>query len=181
MEILERIMAKSTANGTARIGHLAREGAAAKSFAEILALSHEPSMGQRIHDLIARLYPIPRSLTGDGLRRSLSIVGERIPLEIHEVPSGARALDWTVPKEWNVREAYVANSRGERVIDYARSSLHLLGYSVPVRGTFSLAGVEGAHFHNSLTSRLDSVPLLLLRRELGLLHGSQRIREARGR
>jgi len=94
--------------------------------------------GRRMHDLIAELYPIPRSITGDGVRRTLARIGEEIPLAVEEVPSGTPVLDWTVPKEWNVREAWIADSRGERVVDFADHSLHLVGYSVPVRQRMSL-------------------------------------------
>jgi aminopeptidase-like protein len=88
---------------------------------------------------LARLFPICRSITGDGLRETLGIIKESVPLEIHEVPSGTPALDWVVPKEWNIRDAYVKDSRGERVIDFKKSNLHVVGYSVPVSRRMSLA------------------------------------------
>ena len=96
--------------------------------------------------LIAELFPIGRSITGDGLRQTLSILRRSIPLAIHEVPSGTPVLDWTVPPEWNVRDAYVANSRGERVIDVRESNLHLVGYSVPVRARMRLDDLR-PHLH----------------------------------
>ena len=90
--------------------------------------------------LISRLYPICRSLTGDGVRRTLAILGEEIPLSVREVPTGTQVFDWRVPREWNVREAFVRHvASGEKVVDFARSNLHLVGYSVPVRATMSLA------------------------------------------
>jgi aminopeptidase-like protein len=98
--------------------------------------------GKKILDLIAELYPICRSLTGDGVRQTLDIIEGFIPLERSEVPTGTEALDWTVPQEWNIRDAYVANLRGERVIDFKKSCLHVLGYSVPVRGRFKLAELK---------------------------------------
>lgn len=85
------------------------------------------------------LYPIPRSLTGDGLRRTLARLSEEVPLEITEVPSGTQVFDWTLPREWNVDEAWIAGPDGARVVDFADSSLHLLGYSVPVRARLPLA------------------------------------------
>ncbi len=85
-----------------------------------------------MHAFAAELYPICRSITGEGLRETLRRVGTRIPLEIHEVPSGTRVFDWTVPREWNIRDAYVKNRRGERVIDFKASNLHVVSYSVPV-------------------------------------------------
>jgi len=92
--------------------------------------------------LLARLYPICRSITGDGVRETLAILQESIPLEVHEVPSGTPVLDWVVPKEWNIRDAYVKNSRGERVIDFKKSNLHVVGYSVAVSRRMSLAELK---------------------------------------
>lgn len=89
--------------------------------------------------LMARLYPICRSVTGQGLRDSLGILAEHLPLKLHEVPSGTRVLDWEVPKEWNIRDAYVMSLRGERVIDFQRSNLHVVGYSTPVSRRMALS------------------------------------------
>ncbi|MEV0228357.1 DUF4910 domain-containing protein [Nonomuraea sp. NPDC050786] len=94
--------------------------------------------GDRMHALVERLYPICRSITGDGVRRTLEIVGEHLPLTVTEVPTGTEVLDWTVPKEWNIRDAYVKDPSGRRVIDFRESNLHVVGYSVPVSGTYSL-------------------------------------------
>jgi aminopeptidase-like protein len=95
--------------------------------------------GRALHALIERLYPICRSITGDGVRQTLAILGEQIPLEVHEVPSGTQVLDWVVPKEWNIRDAYVKDASGRRVIDFQKSNLHVVGYSVPVHATMPLA------------------------------------------
>ncbi|MEV4551165.1 DUF4910 domain-containing protein [Nonomuraea wenchangensis] len=95
--------------------------------------------GEEMHDLVRRLYPLCRSITGDGVRGTLEIVGEHLPLTVREVPTGTEVLDWTVPKEWNVRDAYVKDASGRRVIDFRESNLHVVGYSVPVSGTYSLA------------------------------------------
>ena len=105
---------------------------------------------------LARLFPICRSITGDGLRETLAILRESIPLEIHEVPSGTAILDWVVPKEWNIRDAYVKNSRGERVIDFKKSNLHVVGYSVPVSARMSLAELR-PKLH-SLPKQPDLIP-----------------------
>ncbi len=96
-------------------------------------------IGVRMHELVARLYPICRSITGDGVRRTLQILGELIPITVHEVPTGTRVFDWTVPKEWNIRDAYIRRATGERVIDFRDCNLHVVGYSTPVRETVPLA------------------------------------------
>lgn len=114
------------------------------------------STGNQLHELITRLYPICRSLTGEGVRSTLRILSEHIPLQIHEVPTGTRIFDWTAPQEWNIRDAYVKNAKGERVIDFHRSNLHVMGYSTPVRATLSLNELKGRLY--SLPDRPDWVP-----------------------
>lgn len=89
-------------------------------------------VGQRLYALIAELFPICRSITGDGVRQTLRAIQRRIPLIAHEVATGTRVLDWTVPREWNVRDAYVMDSAGRRIIDFRESNLHLVSYSAPV-------------------------------------------------
>ncbi|MBD1909877.1 MULTISPECIES: DUF4910 domain-containing protein [unclassified Leptolyngbya] len=95
-------------------------------------------VGQALHQLMTRLYPICRSITGNGVRETLSILQESIPLTVHEVPSGTEVFDWTVPKEWNIRDAYIKNSKGEKVVDFKNCNLHVLNYSVPIHQTVSL-------------------------------------------
>jgi aminopeptidase-like protein len=112
--------------------------------------------GEELYKLVAELYPICRSITGDGVRRTLEIVDREIGLEVHEVPTGTQVLDWTVPREWNVRDAWVANAAGERVIDFQASNLHLVSYSVPVRATMPLAELRGHLF--TLPDHPDWVP-----------------------
>lgn len=89
--------------------------------------------GEEMYHLISELYPICRSITGNGVRQTLGILQKNIPLRIHEVPSGKKVFDWTIPKEWNIRDAYVKNSLGEKIIDFKKSNLHLLNYSIPVK------------------------------------------------
>jgi len=96
------------------------------------------TVGQEMYDLIVRLYPICRSITGNGVRETLNIIKEHIPLEIHEVPTGTKVFDWTVPKEWNINDAYVKNEKGEKIIDFKKSNLHVLNYSVPIKKTVPL-------------------------------------------
>src|SRR5215469_664854 len=89
-------------------------------------------LGQDIYSFVSDLYPICRSITGNGLRETLRRIRERIPLQIHEVPSGTPVFDWTVPREWNIRDAYIKDAEGNRIVDFHRSNLHVLNYSMPV-------------------------------------------------
>jgi aminopeptidase-like protein len=91
------------------------------------------NVGVEMHRLIADLYPICRSITGDGIRETLRRLQAHVPLTMHEVPTGTKVLDWTVPNEWNIRDAYVKSPKGERVVDFRRSNLHVLNYSVPIQ------------------------------------------------
>jgi aminopeptidase-like protein len=104
------------------------------------------TIGGEMHRFITDLYPICRSLTGNGVRQTLGLIGQHIPLKIREVASGTQVFDWTVPDEWNIRDAYVKNSKGERVIDFQKSNLHVMSYSVPVRATLSLEELK-THLH----------------------------------
>lgn len=112
--------------------------------------------GERMHRLVSELYPICRSITGDGVRKTLEIVGRHVPLKVHEVPSGTKVFDWEVPREWNIRDAYIRNGRGERVVDFRESNLHVVGYSVPVRKRMSLQELNDHLF--SLPDRPDWIP-----------------------
>jgi aminopeptidase-like protein len=109
-----------------------------------------------MHALVERLYPLCRSITGDGVRATLDIVGELIPLTVHEVPSGTEVFDWTVPREWNIRDAYLANADGERVVDFRESNLHVVSYSVPVSATMPLHALR-KHLH-TLPEQPDLIP-----------------------
>ena len=103
-------------------------------------------IGQQLHCLISDLYPICRSITGNGFRETLNIIKRYIPLEIHEVPSGTPVFDWTVPKEWNIRDAYIKNSRGQKVVDFKKSNLHVVNYSVPVNKKLALEELKSHLF-----------------------------------
>jgi aminopeptidase-like protein len=109
-----------------------------------------------MHELIRELYPLCRSLTGEGVRETLRILSRYAPLELHEVPSGTPVFDWTVPREWNLREAWIATPDGRRVVDARASNLHVVSYSTPLRRRVPLAELR-AHLH-SLPDRPDWVP-----------------------
>ena len=118
---------------------------------------HDMTMtGDAMHRFMADLYPICRSITGDGVRQTLDIIRARIPLSVREVPTGTPVFDWTVPREWNVKDAYIKNAHGERVVDFQRSNLHVLNYSAPVKKTVSLAELKG-HLY-SLPDHPDWIP-----------------------
>jgi aminopeptidase-like protein len=112
--------------------------------------------GADMYELVRELYPICRSITGDGVRQTLRSLQELIDLEIHEVPTGTPVLDWTIPREWNLRDAYVETADGRRIVDVRASNLHVVGYSVPVRARLSLQELL-PHLH-SLPEHPDWVP-----------------------
>ncbi len=90
-------------------------------------------IGRQMYALCDKLFPICRSITGDGVRKTLAILREIVPeMTVHEVPSGTAVFDWTVPKEWNIRDGWIKNSRGEKILDFQKTNLHVVGYSLPV-------------------------------------------------
>jgi aminopeptidase-like protein len=97
------------------------------------------AVGPELHELMRELFPIRRSLTGDGVRETLAVLAREVPLQLIETPTGTPIFDWTVPREWNVRAAWIEAPDGERVLDLADSPLHVLGYSVPVDTVIPLA------------------------------------------
>ncbi len=112
--------------------------------------------GEEIQALISELYPVCRSITGDGVRWTLRRLAEEIPLEIHEVPSGTAVLDWTVPDEWNPREAFIEGPEGRRIVDFADHTLHLVSYSVPINVELPLEELR-PHLH-SIPEQPDLIP-----------------------
>ena len=103
-------------------------------------------VGKEMYGLIEELYPICRSITGNGARQSLDILKKHIPLTIQEIPTGTQVFDWTVPKEWNIKDACIKNSKGDKVIDFQDSNLHVVNYSVPIRKEMTLAELKD-HLH----------------------------------
>jgi aminopeptidase-like protein len=113
-------------------------------------------VGREMYQLIEELYPICRSITGNGFRQTMEILRRHILLQVREVPSGTKVFDWTVPKEWNIRDAYVKDSKGERIIDFRKSNLHVVSYSFPVKKKVSLAELKEHLF--TLPDHPDWIP-----------------------
>lgn len=99
-------------------------------------------IGKKIYDLSADLFPICRSITGEGVRQTLRILQEHIAVEIHEIMSGTKVFDWTVPKEWNIREAWIKDEKGNTIVDFKHHNLHILNYSIPIHKKMSLVGLK---------------------------------------
>lgn len=115
-----------------------------------------PNHSDELYALASEIFPYPRSLTGDGVRRTLTALQAWAPLETTEVPCGAQVYDWIVPPEWNIRDAWVADRSGRRIVDLAWSPLHVVGYSEPVHGHFTGADLD-EHLH-SLPERPEATP-----------------------
>jgi len=119
-------------------------------------LDIQNEVGSSLYSLVKRLYPICRSITGDGVRKTLSILQEHIPLQIHEVESGTQVFDWEVPKEWNIKDAYIKDGSGNRVVDFNDSNLHVVSYSKPVNKRVTLEELK-KHIH-TLPDKPDWIP-----------------------
>jgi aminopeptidase-like protein len=112
--------------------------------------------GRELHRFLADLYPICRSITGEGIRRTLALIQNRISLQISEVPTGTPVFDWTVPKEWNIRDAYIKDSSGKKVVDFRACNLHVLNYSTAMHATMPLKELKAHLF--TLPEHPDWIP-----------------------
>ncbi|NGQ95651.1 DUF4910 domain-containing protein [Brevibacillus sp. SYP-B805] len=119
-------------------------------------MTYQSSEADEMYDLIKRLFPICRSITGDGVRETLRIIQEVIPLDIHEVPTGTKVFDWEVPKEWNIKDAYILDEEGNKIVDFKENNLHVVGYSVPVNRHMTLSELQN-HLY-SLKDQPDAIP-----------------------
>ncbi len=114
-------------------------------------------MGSKMYCWLKDLFPICRSLTGDGVRETLAYIKQIVPaVTVGEIASGTKVYDWVIPNEWSVREAFVSDSSGQRVVDFKEHNLHLVGYSIPFRGTMELAELQ-EHLY-SIAHQPDAIP-----------------------
>jgi aminopeptidase-like protein len=127
-----------------------------RSFRESSTAFDPLAAGERMFALIEQLFPICRSITGNGVRETLAYVRERIPLETQEIPTGTPVFDWTIPNEWNIRDAWIKNAAGDKVVDFQRSNLHVVNYSAPVHKKMTLSELR-PHLH-TLPERPDDIP-----------------------
>ena len=118
--------------------------------------NHREKTGGDIYRFMSEMYPICRSITGEGVRETLRLIGNHIPLDIHEIPSGTAVFDWVVPNEWNIKDAYIKNCKGEKVVDFQKSNLHVVSYSTPVHRRISLAELKDHLF--ALPEHPDWIP-----------------------
>jgi aminopeptidase-like protein len=114
------------------------------------------NIGHDVFGLAAKILPICRSITGNGVRETLRAIGAYVPLAVQEVPTGTTVFDWVVPREWNIRDAYIKNARGEKIVDFKQSNLHVMSYSVPISARLTLAELK-KHLH-SLPNQPDLIP-----------------------
>jgi len=113
-------------------------------------------IGQQLYAFAELLYPICRSITGQGVRDTLEMLSEKIPLTIHQVPTGTQVFDWVVPREWNIRDAYIKNSKGEKIVDFKDNNLHVVSYSIPIDTTLTLSELK-KHLH-AIKDQPDCIP-----------------------
>lgn len=114
--------------------------------------------GLQMYELIKELYPICRSITGNGVRETLKIIKKHIPLEIFDVPTGTKVFDWEVPKEWNINDAYIISPNGEKILDFKQSNLHIVNYSIPIKKKISFDELK-KHLHY-IPEKPDTIPYL---------------------
>jgi len=115
-------------------------------------------IGKEMYQLIEELYPICRSITGNGVRETHKIIGKHVQIKTHEIPTGTNVFDWTIPKEWNIQDAYILDPKGKKIIDFKKSNLHVVNYSIPINTKISLKELK-KHLH-SLPKQPTVIPYL---------------------
>ena len=115
-----------------------------------------PVISAEMYKLLTELYPICRSITGNGVRKTLKIIRNYIPIERHEVPSGTKVFDWIIPKEWNIEDAYIKTDKGQKIVDFKKSNLHVLNYSTPIKSKLPLSELK-QHLY-TLPDQPEAIP-----------------------
>ena len=115
-----------------------------------------PAISSEMCKLLKELYPICRSITGNGVRKTLEIIQNYILIEHHEVPSGTKVFDWIIPKEWNIEDAYIKTDKGQKIVDFQKSNLHVLNYSTPIKSKLSLSELK-QHLY-TLPDQPEAIP-----------------------
>jgi aminopeptidase-like protein len=118
----------------------------------------DENVGREMHELITKLFPICRSITGNGVRETLKKIQTHIPIQINEVQSQTKVFDWTIPKEWNIQDAYVIDPNGKKIIDFKNSNLHVVSYSIPIHKKMELSELK-PHIH-TLSEMPNTIPYL---------------------
>ena len=122
-------------------------------------LSQIKHIGHQIHELATKLWPINRSITGEGVRETLKIISEILPkLKVRSLPSHTKVFDWTIPKEWAVEEAYIITPEGKKICDLSKNNLHLVGYSKPFKGSISFTELK-KHLY-TLPDQPNAIPYI---------------------
>ena len=127
-----------------------------KDFTQII--SQENKISHDMYELIKELYPLCRSITGNGVRTTHDIIRKRVQIQTHEIASGTKVYDWVVPKEWNIDDAYLISPEGKKIIDFKKSNLHVVSYSVPIKTKLPLDELK-KHIH-TLPEQSDVIPYL---------------------
>jgi aminopeptidase-like protein len=126
---------------------------------KMVAFLMKEDPGRVMHAFIAAtVFRSVEASRGDGVRKTLRLVQDRIPIELHEVPTGTQVFDWSVPKEWNIRDAWVKDSSGKRLIDFCEHNLHVVSYSSPVHQRMRLSRIERTSPYLTGASGMDSLP-----------------------
>jgi aminopeptidase-like protein len=127
-----------------------------KNILVVMSFLNGNEVGLLCYSMAEKIFPINRSITGNGVRKTLKIIQEEIPLELFELPSGTKVFDWEIPKEWNVVDAYIKNEYGDKIVDFSMNNLHLMGYSTPVNKVVKLQDLE-KHLY-SIEKNPEAIP-----------------------
>lgn len=112
--------------------------------------------GDAMYSFISALYPVCRSITGNGVRETLQFINRQIPVTVSEIPTGTQIFDWEIPKEWNISDAYIKDPQGKKIVDFKKLNLHVLNYSIPIHKTIELSELKKNLFY--IQDKPDWVP-----------------------